>query len=180
MHQVGTQLAARVRDALTDLAFGDELRLGGATQTIQLPFRTLSAEERGGTLRGVQRHAGRGSEPVEWPAIYAEMIAEVEREVAEERVQVAEIQCLELGDELLVGLPAEPFVELGLAIKEAAFPRRATVVGLANGMVGYVPTGAAFRRGGYETTLSTVSKLAPEAGELLVEAVVDVLAQLPS
>jgi hypothetical protein len=59
---------------------------------------------------------------------------------------------------------------LGLAVKQAAYPSRALVVGLANGMISYVPTPDAFNRGGYETTLSTVSKLAPEAGEQLVRA----------
>jgi len=35
--------------------------------------------------------------------------------------------------------------------------------------VGYVPTLAAFPRGGYETTFGPSSMLAPEAGERLVE-----------
>jgi hypothetical protein len=50
------------------------------------------------------------------------------------------IQGLRIGDDLLIGIPAELFVALGLAVKEAAYPRQALVVGLANGMVGYVPT----------------------------------------
>lgn len=75
-------------------------------------------------------------------------------------------------DALWIEGPVDPelFAALGLAVKQAAYPWRALVVGLANGMVGYVPTREAFNRGGYETTLSTVSKLAPEAGEQLVRA----------
>jgi hypothetical protein len=49
------------------------------------------------------------------------------------------------------------------------------VAGMANGIVGYVPHRAAFDRGGYETTFSDVSKLAPGAGELLAEAVARLL-----
>jgi hypothetical protein len=98
------------------------------------------------------------------------MIAAVAREAAAEGTQAAEVQALGIGEHLLVGMPGELFAALGLAVKQAAYPWWALVVGLANGMVGYVPTREAFNRGGYETTLSTVSKLAPEAGEQLVRA----------
>ena len=43
-------------------------------------------------------------------------------------------------------------------------------VGSANDIVGYVPTPAAFDRGGYETTFLTSSKLAPPAGQLLLDS----------
>jgi hypothetical protein len=44
------------------------------------------------------------------------------------------------------------------------------VVECANGQLGYIPTKQAFERGGYETTFSPWSRVAPEAGDLLVEA----------
>jgi neutral ceramidase len=90
------------------------------------------------------------------------------------RVQPAEVQVLRIGEHLLIGMPAELFVTLGLAVKEAAYPWRVLIIGLANGMVGYAPTRDAFNRGSYETTLSTVSKLASEAGERLVTAAASV------
>lgn len=170
MHEVGSRLADRVRAALDVAAPLGDLHLDADALIVRLPFRAADDDERRGAIPGAQRFAARGPEPDDWPQIYADMIDDLDREVAEEGEQVAEVQRLRLGPELVIGLPAEPFVELGLAIKEAAHPRRAVVVGLANGMVGYVPTRAAFQRGGYETTLSTSSKLAPEAGELLVEA----------
>jgi len=77
-----------------------------------------------------------------------------------------------LDEYAFIGIPAEFFVELGLAIKERAHPKHALVFGLANGMVGYVPHKAAFERGGYETTFCGWSKLAPEAGDMLVDAAV--------
>jgi hypothetical protein len=54
------------------------------------------------------------------------------------------------------------------------------VVGLANGMVGYVPTPEAFRRGGYETTFADASRLAPEAGEMLFDAAISLLKKHPA
>ncbi len=62
--------------------------------------------------------------------------------------------------------------KIGLQIKQACHPRRALVVGGANGMVGYVPTAEAFQRGGYETTLGPPSKLAPDSGDRIANAVI--------
>jgi len=81
----------------------------------------------------------------------------------------AEIQCITLGEQCrMVGIPAELFTELGLAIKSSA--SEPWVMGAANGMVGYVPTARAFDGGGYECTLATSSKLEPNAGDRLVVA----------
>jgi len=86
----------------------------------------------------------------------------------------AEVQVLSIGDVKLVGLPAEPFVELGLAIKRRV--RGAFVLGYTNGNVGYVPTASAYPEGGYEVDtayrLYAERMLAPGSGEMLVEAAV--------
>jgi hypothetical protein len=71
-------------------------------------------------------------------------------------------------------------VELGLRIKEGAYPIRALVATCANGRVGYLPTRDAFRRGGYETTFGPSSMLAPEAGDLVVKAGVELVEQATS
>lgn len=83
--------------------------------------------------------------------------------------------CLSIGDHDFIALPAEPFVELGLRIKEHSSPRRAVVIGYANGMLGYVPHKQAFERGGYETTFCGWSNLAPEAGDILADAAIRLL-----
>jgi hypothetical protein len=57
------------------------------------------------------------------------------------------------------------------------YPIRALVAGCANGRVGYIPTEAAFRRGGYETTFGPPSMLAPEAGELIAETAIELIRQ---
>ena len=85
------------------------------------------------------------------------------------------MQVLFLDEYAFVSIPGEFFVELGLRIKERAYPRRACVVGLANGIVGYIPHKEAFARGGYETTFMSSSKLAHEAGDTLVDCAVDLI-----
>ena len=86
--------------------------------------------------------------------------------------QPAEVQAILIDDHAYVSVPAEYFVQLGLRIKEESYPRRVMVVSHANGMVGYVPTMEAFKRGGYETTFGNTSRLAPEAGDMLADAAI--------
>jgi neutral ceramidase len=158
MHDIGERLAAQITQLLPKLRYDDDVVLSARSTHVQLPFRALDATP----SRGEQRFGD--------DDLYERMRASVAAEAAEQGRQPAEVQGLRVGEHVLIGVPAELFASLGLAIKEAAHPWKALVVGLANGMVGYVPTREAFARGGYETTLSTVSKLAPEAGEQLVAA----------
>jgi len=105
-------------------------------------------------------------------AIYArEMIALAERRAACP-FELAEVSLIRIGNVIMAGFPVELFSELGLGVKNIArqkFPY-VFVVELANGYLGYVPTRQAFARGGYETRLARSSRLAPNAGEMLLDA----------
>ena len=85
---------------------------------------------------------------------------------------VAEIQAFRVGELVVVGVPVELFCEHGLAIKAAARRnfKHVMIVELANGYHGYVPVRQSFDGGGYETRLASSSCLAPEAGEMIVDA----------
>jgi hypothetical protein len=117
-----------------------------------------------GTTRGAQRFVD--------PKIYDRLMPDLVEEIKSQGTQPAEVQVIDVGDHAFASVPCELFVELGLRIKERSFPRRAIVVGLANGMVGYVPTKDAFARGGYETTFLNTSKLGHDAGDMLADAAV--------
>ena len=130
-----------------------------------LPFREVTPAEINGTAPGAQRLGD--------PEIPSRVIPRLLAEIEAEGMQRAEVQVIALNKYALVGIPAELFVELGLEIKERAHPAHVLVVGLANGMVGYVPHEAAFARGGYETTLGDGSKLSPAAGGMLVRAAIE-------
>jgi hypothetical protein len=87
-----------------------------------------------------------------------------------------EVQAFRLNkDTAIVTLPAEIFVELGLAIKAASPFKTTLVIELTNDSLGYIPTKKAFAEGSYETVNSRV---APGAGEKLVEAATRLLNEL--
>jgi hypothetical protein len=78
-----------------------------------------------------------------------------------------------IGTNLLVTVPAEFFVEFSLELKEKLKNGYGTVLiaELVNGWVGYVPTRRAFEpeKGGYEVQFLNSSKLAENAGEIIVD-----------
>lgn len=145
-------------------------RLSGASRDIELPYHHVTADELAGQVRGGQRFID--------PAIYDRAIPSLLERIEQRGTERAEIQALLLGDCALVGIPGELFVEFGLQIKEGAHPVRALIASCANGRVGYIPTAAAFRRGGYETTFGPPSMLAPEAGAQIAEAAIDLIRHL--
>jgi hypothetical protein len=87
----------------------------------------------------------------------------------------AEVQVVALGDDLaFVALPGEIFVELGLSIKKQSPFGHTVIAELANGNVGYVPTGEAYPQGNYEVV---TSRCAQGSGEKLAETALELLKQ---
>jgi len=136
------------------------LRTSFAEVDITPPLGTRIA----GAIRGAQRFIS--------SELYDKAIPGVLERIEKRVTQPAEIQVNSIDDWCLVSIPAEMFVELGLKIKLGAHPRHALVVAYANGMVGYIPHKEAFERGGYETTFTRGSRMAHEAGDMLVECAV--------
>ena len=91
----------------------------------------------------------------------------------------SEVQALGLGEIGLVGLPGEPFVELGKHLKAVSPFPHTLVVGYANAMIGYLPTAAAFAEGGYEVEGAArwygVCPLSPTTQSLIEEAALQAL-----
>jgi len=162
--EIGKLLAQDVKLALAKMQFTDSEGLESRSRTVALPFRPVTQDEVRGAVHGAQRFID--------TAIYDRQIPALLARIAAEGTQRAEVQAITLGPCDFVGVPAEYFVEHGLRIKTECHPRHALVVGYANGHIGYVPTRAAFTRGGYETTFGPPSFLAPEAGDLLADAAI--------
>ena len=95
-----------------------------------------------------------------------------------ELVEEIEIQVITLGDVAIVAFPVELFSDFGRRVKaESPFPDT-FIATLANGWHGYAPTLEAFARGGYEPRFAYPSRLAPEAGERMTEAALELLRRL--
>jgi hypothetical protein len=88
-----------------------------------------------------------------------------------------ELQAIRLGPTALLGMPVEPFAEMGAALKARSPFATTFVSGYTNGAAGYLPVASAYPEGGYEIW---VTPFAPEAAALVTEAGAELLAALAS
>ena len=86
------------------------------------------------------------------------------------------ISSLAIGDSIAFsGLPCEPYVEIGRAIKEQSPFKTTIVTCLTNGSEGYIPTTQAHKEGGYE---GLSSRFAAPTGDKLIATQLDQLKEL--
>jgi len=80
-----------------------------------------------------------------------------------------------IGEIAIVGLPGEPFVELGLALKANPYFPHTLVVGYCNDLILYIPTREAYAQRGYEIEMARV---APGSGEQMVASALACMREL--
>lgn len=191
---MGTILAGETLKVCTETPVSDDVRLAAASETLSIPIRTVTPEqlaEARALLERLERerksaeedpstdpHRAAPTHSLFLDECYARAAIEVAREREEEPEVPTEVQVFRIGDAALCFNPAELFVEFGLRMKAESPFRPTCVVELANACVGYVPTPEAFDQGGYEPRTAPSSKLAPEAGDRIVDATLALLRQL--
>lgn len=86
-----------------------------------------------------------------------------------------EVQFICMGDIALIGTPLEPFVELGMSVREKSPFPHTFFTGYTNGFMGYLPNASDYALGGYEVERYP---FAPEAAQVLECAVLRALTDL--
>lgn len=87
------------------------------------------------------------------------------RRYAGKKVLEWKVQGIRIGPCALIGVPAEPFIEISREIaRRSPFPMT-LFSGYSNGRSGYLPVRSAYAEGGYEVETSPFS---PDAAEVLV------------
>jgi len=87
-----------------------------------------------------------------------------------------EIQGIRIGETVLIGLPGEVLVELGLEIKKRAGVEKLFLISMANDTIGYICHRQTYEEGGYEPVQG--SFLEPGAGEMVVDQALEVIREL--
>ena len=137
-----------------------------AQTTIAVPIRTWPATFDPETLEPGFREYYREMKQ-RWPGIIA----------TDSPVDVR-LNVIRIGDAVICTNPGELYVEHGLAIKKGMPARLALIAELTDGYVGYLPTEEAFAHGGYSTLPALSSKLAVDAGRIIVDSTLKLATQL--
>jgi neutral ceramidase len=86
-----------------------------------------------------------------------------------------EFQAMRLGPVALIGIPVEPFAEIGAAVKAQSPFGTTFYSGYTNGVHNYLPIRSAYEEGGYEVWMTP---FAPEAAEMTIAKSLELLAEL--
>jgi hypothetical protein len=163
--RIGCGYAASVIKGLSDLQ-DEPLTFNGASMAFHLTSRELFPEELAEAEEILAKYPPEdtaNSSAALTARDFAEKSPKVLRYFAENLLKVAaakkefdfEVSAVTLGNAAVIGLPAEPFVEIGLEIRKEIFADKTQTLCsiLNNGSgTGYIPNLWNYRRGGYENT----------------------------
>jgi len=88
------------------------------------------------------------------------------------------LQVMRLGSIYLCAIPGEPFVEIGLELKQSYKGNTVVPVSLANGYFGYIPLEQSFDHGGYEVKQGVHNCLSRKAAGIILESLKEMLDRL--
>jgi len=180
---MGRALAETTGKVVEVLEFTDQAALDWGVRHLPIPIRELTAEE----LAWAEGILGEHPQPVwadeertavdpDWMAAASMYSVHLMRERSP--TLDYEVQVLRVGDTAFVGLPGEPFVELGLAVKMASPTYPTYIAHCTSHYVGYIPTPEALKRGGHEVNTRYWAKLVPEAFDMIVAGATELLGEL--
>jgi neutral ceramidase len=194
--KIGSAIGETIRQRMPELKTIDRPRLAVKSRVVRLPLEEATAEQVSESLEILAKVNRKESvEFLDHVTAYKKLILDHFRHPEPHADSVnhlswglsrslqgigetmpVDVTVMTLGqDVVIVCIPGEVFVELGLAIKQGS-PFQTTFVIELSGAVEtiYVPNRAAYAGGGYEVTNSN---LLPGSGEMLVEAALDLLRQ---
>ena len=169
---VANDVAQEVARVCKDLTYHDWVPLGMARKELPLTLR-LPTKEEVEKAREVTKQSKLFPRMETMEQVYARetvLLSEFPAQIS------APLQVLKIGDLRVAAMPAEVFVEIGLALKERHSP--VFSVSLANAYHGYLPTPEHHRLGGYETWRARSSCLEVDASTKILAGLEELFLKL--
>ncbi len=161
-----------------------DVTLRVATRTVRMPLRDHPAFEVADAeavhhADELQRLRREGSEAeVRWAGMQAKrsrMRAERSRAYHGKSHIELELHAIRINDIVIMGMPGEPFVEIGLAVKAGSPFQHTLFSGYSNVGGSYLPVANAYPVGGYEVD---VTPFTPDAAQVVVDESLVLLREL--
>lgn len=163
---VGRAIAGTVLQVFDKVEFTDDDSIEVAHRILVTPANNPKAEEMPVAKKYVELHeAGRDSEI---PFAGMQLTTEIADAYRKCRLENGPFEFklpmmgLKIGPVVFVGMPGEPFTEIGVKIKEADGFSMIMPAALVNGSNGYFPAESAFSEGGYEARTSNYTPVIAE------------------
>ena len=173
---VGRALAGTILQIYDKAEFTDVEDVKALSEAVDIPLQVPSPEELPLAKKYKELHdAGRDAEipftAMELTTVVAEATRMLNLAGGPESFEM-KLSGVKIGPVAFVGIPGEPFTDIGRRVKEAGDFRLIMPVCLANGGEGYFPTTDAYSEGGYEARSSifaagTAEKIVEGAARLL-------------
>jgi neutral ceramidase len=148
----GREIAAAVAGPMKSAPVAAE-RLGVQTRRVSLPLDCFRGEEIDAyvqhSLQTASFHAAWGDRFRHAVEHWRRSLREAEAGGSTATTRDVELMAVALGDAIFVGVNAEVFSRFTVQVRSLS-RQTVYVVGYANGVLGYLPTNAAFAEGGYE------------------------------
>lgn len=166
---VGGRVGAEAVKVMLSMARGTLAPVDSTVEVLKIPRRKPSPERLKKCLEIASKDP-KGFDATEWT--FAKEIVMLDDIIRREPVADVEVQAVQVGPVVYLANPAEYFCQFGLDIKKGSPFPITSVVELANGCVGYVPSEDALSKsgGGYETRLTAYSNLEPAGGRRIANA----------
>ena len=176
---VGRALAGTVLQVYDKVNYVDDVDISITNDYIKVPSNMPTAEQLPLAKEYKAYHdAGRDDlipyTAMELTTVVAEAIRMCELENGPEDFTVR-LTGVKLGPVALVGIPGEPFTDVGVAIKDTPGWELILPCALTNGYLGYFPMQSAFDEGGYE---ARTSRFRGGVAERIIQGGKDLLAKM--
>ena len=186
VERMGKILAGEAIKTLYQIKTTDEAKIRANSKVLELPRKKLpplekareAAKRKEAAWEGLKRKKApvadiRTAEVEFLGADMERMRSEaLERGVSQPETVSVELQEIHVNDTVLVGVPGELFVELGLQIKRESGLKNVIVVGYANGSISYILTPEAYETVIYERFQT---QLTEEGGPKIVETALELI-----
>jgi neutral ceramidase len=169
---VGTRVGAEAVKVLITAEPGDLTPVSANIKNLRIPRRKPSDARLERALE-IVKHDPSQVDSTEWT--FAKEVIMLDALIQKEPVVDVEVQAVQVGPAVFMANPSEFFCQFGLDLKAKSIFPFTFPVELANDCIGYVPTEEAMGEhgGGYETRLTAYSNLEVDAGDKIVNALLD-------
>ena len=176
---VGRALAGTVLQVYDKVEYISVEQLAVAAKTVTVPANVPSAEQLPLAHKYKELHdAGRDDlipyKAMELTTVVAEAARMCRLEHGPDHFDL-ELTGIRIGDVVLVGIPGEPFTDIGVQIKDTPGWKAIMPCCLTNGTQGYFPMQSAFDEGGYEARSSNYK---PGVAEAIIAGAKELLKEL--